>query len=441
MRHRTLLILFVLLVPLAAAGCDDEAGRVLDPEPSSNPEPSSDPVTPATPATSPRAEAGLDRTVVDLDEDGVERVVLDGCRCKPGSSPISTYAWTEGPVALDGSVGDAGCSLAVDMEIGRHVVRLTVVDDAGRSASDVVTVDVRTPYPVLTVLAPRAGAAFATGAAVRFEAAAEDWRGAAIAGDRLVWTSDLDGPLGSGAAITRSDLRKGDHAVTLAAADSDGYTTTVTLTVRIADGPVVTILAPEDGQTCAFFDEMRFQGSCVDRNGDPITGPGFHWERDDIDFWMEEERKHERSIDIWCSAPGPETISLVCTDADGITARAEVTVEYIISYGFNVQAVLADFGCTGCHGPERQDGGIRLDTHLALTTGGNGNGSLIVPGDATRGILIPRLFASHHDPDWNTLTTPFYWGWLDPDANCGAVERFWVELFLAPWIADGAPDN
>jgi hypothetical protein len=431
MRRRILLILFALLVPLAAAACDDEAGRVLDPEPSG------DPVAPVAPAASPRADAGPDLKVVDLDEDGVERVVLDGCACKAGSSPISSYAWTEGPVALNGAVGDAGCSLAVDMETGRHVVRLTVVDEAGGSASDEVTVDVRSPYPVLTVLAPGAGAAFATGSEVRFQAAAVDWRGRAIEGDRLVWTSDLDGPLGSGAAITRSDLRKGDHAITLTATDSDGYTATVTSAVRIADGPTVTILAPVDGQTCAVLDEMHLEGFCVDGDGNRVTGESVYWAPD---MWMGEWRRFEQSVDVVCTGPGPQTISLTCTDENGITARAEVTVEYVLSYRFNVQAVLADFGCTGCHGAGRQDGGVRLDTHLALTTGGTGSGPLIVPGDASAGILIPRLLAPHHDPDWQKLTTPFYWGWVDP-ATWGSIERWWVERFLAPWIANGAPDN
>lgn len=429
MKRHMLFVMLASLVPLAAAGCDDEARQVLAPEPSG------DPVTPVTPARLPRADAGPDLKVVDLDEDGVERVVLDGCACKAGSSPISTYAWTEGPVALSGAEGGAGCSLAVDMEIGRHVVRLTVVDEAGRAASDDVTVDVRSPYPVLTVLAPGTGAAFATGSEVRFQAAAVDWRGRAIEGDRLFWTSDLDGPLGSGSAITRSDLRKGDHAITLTATDSDGYTATVTSAVRIADGPTVTILAPVDGQTCAVLDEMHLEGFCVDGEGNRVAGQEVYWEPD---MWMGKERKYELSVDVVCTGPGPQTISLTCTDENGITARAEVTVEYFLSYRFNVQAVLADFGCTRCHGPTSQDGGIRLDTHVALTTGGNGNGPLIVPGDATRGILIPRLLAPHHNPDWTTLTTPFYWGWVNPDYG---VERWWVERFLAPWIADGAQDN
>jgi hypothetical protein len=427
MKRHMLLILLASLVPLAAVGCDEEAGRVLDPEPSG------DPVTPVTPAASPRANAGPDLKVVDLDEDGVERVVLDGCRCRAGSSPISTYAWTEGPVALDGAEGDAGCSLIVDMEIGRHMVTLTVVDEAGRSAWDVAAVDVRMPYPVLTVLAPKPGAAFATGSEVRFEAAAEDWRGAAIEGDRLVWASDLDGPLGTGATITRSDLREGDHTVTLTATDSDGYSTTATSAVRIADGPVVTILAPQDGQTCAVLDEMHLEGLCVDGNGNRVTGEAVYWAPN---MWMGEWRRFEQSVDVVCTGPGPQTISLVCTDANGITARAEVTVGYFLSYRFNVQAVLADFGCTGCHGPERQDGGIRLDTHLALTTGGTGSGPLIVPGNPSAGILIPRLLAPHHDPDWLELTTPFYWGWV-----WGSIEGWWVEHFLAPWIANGALDN
>jgi hypothetical protein len=434
-----LLTVIFLVVPLATTGCGEEATRILDPEPAGDP--AGEPAVPNSLDESPPiANAGPDLRYGDLDEDGLERVTLDGCGSEAGSSPIAGYLWTERQATLDRTEGEPGCSLAVDMEVGVHAVTLTVTDEAGRTAMDRVAVDVRKPYPALRIDTPEDGSAFATGSVVQFRALARDWRGETIEGEHLVWESDLDGQLGSGATIKRSDLAKGHHLITTTVTDSEGFTTSKSMTVLIGDPPVVTILTPEDGQTCASFDEMRFEGSCVDGNGDPITGPGFQWERDDIDIWLGEERKHERSIVIVCSLPGPETISLSCTDANGITSRAEVTVEYLISYRFNVRAVLEDFGCTSCHGSSRQDGGVRLDTHLALTTGSTGNGPLIVPGDSARGILIPKLHSAHHDPDWQTLTTPFYWGWVDP-SSWGSLAGWWVHWFLGPWIENGAQDN
>ena len=87
------------------------------------------------------------------------------------------------------------------------------------------------------------------------------------------------------------------------------------------------------------------------------------------------------------------------------------------------------------HAKAAQEGGIRLDTHEALTTGGNAHGPLIVVGDATQGILIPKLLARHYDPDRSTLTTPFFWGWVMD------LEGWWVQQMLAPWINRGALDN
>ncbi len=433
------IVLAVLLLALGASGCTDELLNVpVDEfEPTSSPGEELGPPGSDADMTPPTAVAGTDLLVADVDQDGSERIVLDGCASTAGGRPIVAYRWSEQGMGVEGVKENEGCALAADFAIGLHRLTLTVTDDAGRSDQDWLRVDIRSPQPIVGIRAPEDGSGFATGSGVTFRADASSWSGGTLQADRILWTSDLDGRLGTGFAVSRTDLSPGAHVISVAASDDQGFTASDTVTVFVGEPPVVTILAPAEGQTCPVFDEMHLEGTCLDRNGDRITGPGVHWEPD---MWMGEERKYELSVDVVCSGPGPQTISLVCTDAEGIAARAEVTVEYVLSYRFNVAAVLEDFGCTGCHGSTRQDGGIRLDTHLSLTTGGNGNGPLIVPFDSTGGILIPKLLAAHHDPDWRTLTTPFYWGWVDP-ASWGSLERWWVHWFLGPWIANGAADN
>lgn len=379
----------------------------------------------------PVAAAGADLVVADLDEDGLEEVVLSGCESKAGSHPIATYGWREGRTELHGVQDDAGCTLSVELSVGTHALTLTVVDEAGRSDEDAVEVDVRSPRPEVTIDSPSNQTGFATGTEVVLRASATDWTGSPLESEQIVWRSDLDGLLGHGSRVARDDLSKGRHAIVLTATDDDGFESVASVEIAVGDPPTVRILSPETGTVCPAFGYMQLEGSCTDENGDPIGGSGLLWET----ALVQAQYRHEPSMDLMCTGAGFRVITLACTDANGITSRAQVQVEYVHSFRFNILAVLVDFGCTGCHGQTAQEGGIRLDTYEAVTTGGNANGPLIVVGDATQGILIPKLLARHYDPDRSTLTTPFFWGWVMD------LEGWWVQQMLAPWINRGALDN
>ena len=52
--------------------------------------------------------------------------------------------------------------------------------------------------------------------------------------------------------------------------------------------------------------------------------------------------------------------------------------------------------CIACHGPRKQEAGLRLDLPAALRRGGD-NGPIVVPGDSTQSRLIERVFAVEID--------------------------------------------
>lgn len=63
-----------------------------------------------------------------------------------------------------------------------------------------------------------------------------------LADEALQWSSDVDGPLGSGNAldISAMALSEGSHTISLTAEDSDGQTTTATITIQIyRDVPIL----------------------------------------------------------------------------------------------------------------------------------------------------------------------------------------------------------
>lgn len=87
--------------------------------------------------------------------------------------------------------------------------------------------------PDVTIDAPSPGASFEEGEAVTFEGSATDPEDGSLTGGALVWSSDVDGQLGTGTSVTVSSLATGDHAVTLEATDSDGATASDQISVAV----------------------------------------------------------------------------------------------------------------------------------------------------------------------------------------------------------------
>lgn len=76
--------------------------------------------------------------------------------------------------------------------------------------------------------------------------------------------------------------------------------------------------------------------------------------------------------------------------------------------------------CQGCHGPEKQKGGLRLDNLASMLVGGD-SGEAIVPGEADESLLIEAVrYESYEMPPSGKL----------PDADIDV---------LVEWIAMGAP--
>lgn len=76
--------------------------------------------------------------------------------------------------------------------------------------------------PSASISSPTDGVTVQEGETVQFQGSADDPEDGSLTGDALVWTSDVDGQIGTGQSFQRSDLTPADHAVTLTATDSDG---------------------------------------------------------------------------------------------------------------------------------------------------------------------------------------------------------------------------
>jgi hypothetical protein len=117
----------------------------------------------------------------------------------------------------------------------------------------------------VTITQPATGAVFGDVKPITFAATAVDAIDGNVA-STLVWTSNLDGQIGTGATFTRSGLSVGTHIITASAHDTVPLTgiDQITIEVRQQPAPTVTITEPTDNAFILFGDSTTFTGTATD---------------------------------------------------------------------------------------------------------------------------------------------------------------------------------
>jgi len=93
--------------------------------------------------------------------------------------------------------------------------------------------------PTASIDSPADGASFVNGMTVGFDGVATDPEDGSLSGGALVWTSSLDGRIGTGTSFTRNDLSMGSHQITLTVTDGRGATGTAGAAISITDVAVL----------------------------------------------------------------------------------------------------------------------------------------------------------------------------------------------------------
>ncbi|HEX6884224.1 MAG TPA: hypothetical protein VF530_12670 [Planctomycetota bacterium] len=94
--------------------------------------------------------------------------------------------------------------------------------------------------PAVVIEAPFTGNSFEEGVAVELTGSASDPEEGPLDGTRLLWSSDVDGMLGSGTSVTVPALSLGAHGIRLTATDSAGASASATVHVRVVEPPAAT---------------------------------------------------------------------------------------------------------------------------------------------------------------------------------------------------------
>lgn len=136
--------------------------------------------------------------------------------------------------------------------------------------------------PDVSITRPAEGSSFQEGETVVFEGSAVDPEQGSLTGSALVWSSDLDGRLGTGTRVETSALSAGDHTVTLEATDAEGATGSDRVSLAVTSGEPANRADLRSGLLAALpggalVDETVDVEARIENVGSVGAGP-FDWE-------------------------------------------------------------------------------------------------------------------------------------------------------------------
>jgi PKD repeat protein len=239
------------------------------------------------------------------------------CQFNDGSSDpdgtIASRAWDFG----DGSGSSQKNPQHAYVSGSTYAVVLTVTDNDGATDQTSKQVTVNRP-PVVSIQQPTDGATRHVGETVQFSGTASDPDGDGLS---LAWRSSLDGALGTGTGVSRSDLSIGTHTISFIGSDGTAADTARIQLTIVNDAPVATISAPSAGTVYRLGSTIAFGGSASDTESGPLTGAALVW-TSSRDGQIGTGTSFQRSN----LSAGSHLIRLVATDPHGAEDTASVDI-------------------------------------------------------------------------------------------------------------------
>lgn len=225
--------------------------------------------------------------------------------------------WTS---SLDGELGIGG-AIQMPLSEGQHGITASVTDAAGVTVEQTVTISVNA-LPELTLQTPLNGTIYQQGDTVTMNANANDLEDGDLSA-QIVWTSNLDGNLGSGSQLNLN-LSSGTHLITATITDSTGASVNQSVTVTINSAPQITLQSPANGDTFMLQEAIALNASALDPESGDISA-NIEWSSD-IDGNLGTGASLINSLSL-----GTHTLTATINDGDGgvTSVSTQVTVQQV----------------------------------------------------------------------------------------------------------------
>jgi hypothetical protein len=181
--------------------------------------------------------------------------------------------------------------------------------------------------PQVQILMPGEAMAIQEGDRLVLRGAASDLEDEWLEDTAFTWSSDRDGPLGTGRRIETTTLSLGTHTLTLAVEDSDGQVGAATVTVEVAARPNTQPVADAgpDVTSAGRCSVLLDGGRSLDSDGDPLiylwsvaaAPPGSH-------AWL--SNTESRTTRFFADHPGDYEVELTVHDGQVASSPDRVAV-------------------------------------------------------------------------------------------------------------------
>ncbi|HEX7049666.1 MAG TPA: S8 family serine peptidase [Longimicrobiales bacterium] len=184
--------------------------------------------------------------------------------------------------------------------------------------------------PGVEIASPDDGTTHPVNVAVSFNALVEDIDGDGPDCCTLVWSSDVDGPLGIGLAAHPVFATTGDREITVTARDAGGATGTASITIHVVNTPPSpTIVRPTPGEEVIRGRSIVLRGSAHDPNEMPdavLDCAGLTWTSSAGDAAFPVTGCEP---EVAFTTNGSRTLTLTATDSHGGTDSVTVDIAVV----------------------------------------------------------------------------------------------------------------
>lgn len=180
--------------------------------------------------------------------------------------------------------------------------------------------------PAATIVTPVENQRFQQGSPVTFTGTGLDSEDGNLSGTSLAWSSSVDGALGTGGLLQKSNLSAATHTITLTVTDSAGSTAADTVVIAVVattenHAPTATIFTPTSGTAYTAGQTVLFTGAGTDQEQGGLTGTSLTWTSS-----RDGALGTGSLLSLTDLTVGTHTITLTAQDSTGLSGSATITV-------------------------------------------------------------------------------------------------------------------